>query len=620
MKRILLLLLLMSATVIADTTKVVYIITSADTTTRNANVDSIRYDIVNDPQNQLPGIWKVDLCRMADAEGKNAAYWAYYDLIITWGGEETQYADGAPYLDGILDTIRKPVICRDAYVARGDPMFLGTAALSSEVYYMKVPNKTHFITRHTYTDNANYGDSVALYTSVNRAAHSIRGMANDVTTLIKWPGDLVAGDADTAMVAVLDSAGTNASGGTANNRRAYFGLITSWQYCSWEARDLWFRTLRWAIADTVIDTCVTKIQISREGIDGNWMEYSGLVCQMHRHYGGYGTLYSGYRYQDRVAMVRARTTAITTKLPDTSATLAYDIVGAQLVMKIQAIEEEVPANPFSFWEGIWHLNYDTLWYDAKANIYTDSTCAGYVSGENHEVPNSQYLKYPTIPWDSDRASTRGTDYFSTPYDSIWVQDPLPDNYLIWSNLDTAFEQWRDDSLTNQGIITHTMGTTTGQVELKLYSENANGNAPALRSGPMFIATLVWREANTAEGGAAMSIDFNPDSVVFTAYENGADPDNQILQVYNGSSDTVFTCGTTAESPAVDWLAIQTNIGGGETPFYLSLNPTIDGLADGYYFTYIKNTCATVSDSPDSAKVILQVNPVATRPTDGKFKW
>lgn len=617
----------------ADTTKVIYI-TRTDTTlgTRYANVDSIRNDIVNDPMNQLPGIWKVDLCAMADVEGKAAAFWTYYDLIITFGAEEGNgdenggANDWDTFLDGVFDTLKKPIITRNAWIANGNPMRLGTAARATTSNVIKLDAPTHFIGRSTYTDNANFGDTVWVCsltdTPYGGQGNAIRGMANNVVTIARWAGERRSDDADTAIIAVVDSNLTNASGTAAPNRRVFFGASSAWRYTSWAVRDMWHRTLRWAIADTTIDTCVTTVMIGREGVDANWMEYSGITCQMSWHYGGFSSgLLTGWDVQDRATVLRARTSAINTQLPDTSIDWAYDIVDAKLNCYIQGIAESAPATVFSCWEGLFEILYDNvaLWVDAKVSYQLDSTCSSWLTSDPDTLMNSNYFVYPDHAWNTARGTTRGTDYSTTAFDSVWIQDPIVSNWMIWGNLDSYIIEARD-SLSNQGLITHTIGSITGDGEITLTAEVGNATASRVVETPRFDIYLQWRPANSAAPDPDSSIAFNPDSVIFSGYVDGADPDNQILQVYNGSSSEIFTCGTTEESPAVDWLAIQTNIGNGETPFYLSLNPTIDGLTAGYYSTYIKNTCASVSDSPDSAKVVLWVYPVPGRPTGGKIKF
>ena len=623
-------LMLMAVSLYADTTKVIYI-TRTDTTlgTRNANVDSIRNDIVNDPMGQLPGIWKVDLCAMADVEGKAAAFWTYYNLIITFGSEEGSGDEGGgaadydTFLDGVFDTLKKPIITRNAWLANGNPMRLGTAARATEIDRFKLDNTTHFITRNTYTDNAHWGDTVMLYSASVRAGHGLRGMANAVQTLVRWPGEIRSDDADTALIAILDSNATNASGTTAPNRRAYFALATSWQYCSWAARDLWYRTLRWAIADTVIDTCVTRVNITREGIDGNFLEYSGSNCQTTWHYGGFTNGFlTGSDIRDRSTLIRARTSAITTQLPDTSTSWAYDIVDTKLIFRIKGVAENVASRSFSFWQGLFEILYadQCLWLDAKASYQLDSTCASWLASEPDTLCNSHYLKYPSIPWASAQASTRGTDYSTIAFDSMWIQDPILESHMIFGNLKNYIEEARADSLDNQGVMTHTIGTVTNDAEISLYTEITGENFGAVRYGPRWDITLAWRPANEAAPDLDSSIAWNPDSVVFSGYVDGEDPDNQYLQFYNGSSSEIFTC-TLAESPSADWLALSTLIGGGETPGYQLLNPDLTGLAAGYYSTYVKATCTGVSDSPDSAKVVLRVNPQpGVRQVGGKLKF
>lgn len=624
MKKLILFLLIMATSAVAAPTyKVCYIMAGADTTVRNANIDSLRYDIVNDPQGQLPGTWTMDIITRASAEGQSSSFWANYDLIVCWGTEENSGAsDFRSSINDILDTIHKPVIMRDAFAAYGDPMFLGTAARAVETMWMKMGDRAEFIGRKTYTDNFNYGDSLRLFTSSLRATHAIRGMANDVKTIVRHESDKINTDADTALVAILYAGGTNASGGTAPAKRAYFGLVPSWRYASWSARDMWYRTLRWAVGDTVIDTCVTQIRVTREGVDGNWMEYSGIACQMSWHYGGYGTLYTGYDIFDRVSMIRARTRAITTQLPDTSASYAYDIGNVSLTTRINGIAENNPANSFNFWLGLFRLDYDTLWLDYKTSIQLDSTCGSWSSGEYHALPNSNYLKYPTIPWNSARANTRGTDYFTNAYDSIYLQDPITEQYVTFDGLDTAFAYWRDDSTTNQGVITHTCGTPVGDAEIQLYSENNSASFQSVRSGPQFIVPLVWRAANTGAADLDSSIliqdPFGNDSMEFNVFVNGALPTTQTFVISNGSSSASFDCATTEESPAVDWATVTT-INGGTTTYYAIIGVDQTGLAAGYYYTWIKATCASVPDSPDSAKVVLRVEDTSVREATGPVK-
>lgn len=604
----------------ADTTKVIYI-TRTDTTlgTRNANVDSLRDAIENDPEGQLPGIWKMDLLNRTEAETKDGTFWGMYDLVITWGAEEGGSNTYDVSIDQILDTIHKPVICRDGYVANGDPMWLGTTRIASlnvlnAPSHFRLDNTTHFITRNTYTDNANFGDSVALYKNDSSPnTDGLTGMANDVTVLLRMAADRVNGDADSAVLVVLDSGGTNVASSVAPHRRAFISINSSWRYCSWEARSLFFRTLRWAIADTVIDTCVTKVILAREAIDGAWLEY-GAGCQASYHYGAIGTLRMGYEVADRVPLVRIRTSAITTQLPDTSeVTKAYDITSIQLVGEVALIADATA--DYSWWQGLFKVGGVPLWEDGKATIQIDSTCTGWVSAENHALPNNNYLQYPSYAWNSSMAGTRGTDYSTLAYDSVWLQNPLVSNQFIWTIPAIEFDTMRTDSANNRGMMIHTIGTKTGHAEIDMWSEERMDATTGIRKGMFAIATLAWRDANSAPPDADSTIAFNPDSLEFTGYVDGANPAIRTLGYYNGSSEEYFGCDAVVERPSATWLT-QVTQGDG----YITNSVDLSGLTAGYYSTYLVLTCTGVSDSPDSAKVVLWVYPVATRPTGGKIKF
>ncbi len=632
MKRILLIVMMLAvAAQAAPTYKVVYIVNQRDTTTHNANVDSIRYDMVNDPQHQLPGTWQVDLLSKDSVESRSAAFWTNYNLIITWGPEEgsgSESGDTTDYdtfLDGVLDTIHRPIIARNAWIANGNPMRLGTAARAVTARCGKIKSTSHFITKRTYTDNFNYGDSVRIYATSDPSVGAIRGMANSVQTLVRWDGEIRSDDADTALVAVLDSGATNASGTAAPHRRAFFALNSSWAYSSWAARDMWYRLLRWSVMpqDIDIDTSITQVQIAREGWDCSFLEYSGSTCQKTWYYGGVSSsvtkLLTGYDERDRTVLARVRTGALNKCLPDTNGTWAYDIVAATIKFKIKGIAENVSSNSFSFWEALFEAKPDTLWYDYKAsNIQLDSTCSSYNAAENHALSNAYYLKYPTIPWNSQQAMTRGTDYENDPFDSIWVQDPVVESYMTFSNVKDYIVAARADSATNKGLMTHTIAPRTADAEISLYPEWINNGLSDARNGPLAIVSLVWRAANTAAPDLDSSIAFSPDSLNFECYVGNGSLTNKTVQVYNGSSDAVFSCGTIAENPAVDWGNISLNLGNGVTPFYLVYHVDATGLSAGYYYTYLDNTCASVPNSPASVKVVLNVLPVASRPNSGGF--
>lgn len=610
----------MTGTVYADTTKVIYI-TRTDTTlgTRNANVDSLRNAIEQDPEGQLPGIWKMDLLNRADAETRNGAFWDMYDLVITWGAEEGGSNTYDVSIDQILDTIHKPVICRDGYVANGDPMWLGTTRIASlnvlnAPSHFRLDNTTHFITRNTYTDNANFGDSVALYKNDSSPnTDGLTGMSGDVQVLLRMAADRNNGDADSAVLVVLDSGATNTNGAAAPHRRAFVSINSSWRYCSWEARSIFFRTLRWAVGDTLIDTCVTKVIFAREAIDGSWLEY-GIGCQGSYHYGATGTLRMGYEVVDRVPLVRIRSTAIGVQLPDTSSTKAYDVVDVKLVGEIALIADATAE--FSWWQGLFEIwGTGGLWQDGKATIQLDSTCSSWNGSLNHYLSNNAYKHFPDYPWNSTMANTRGTDYSTTAYDSVWVQNPIISNQFLWNIPVAEFDTMRD-STTNKGMMIHTIGTTTGTAEIDMWSEERMDATVGIRKGMFAIATLVWRDANSASGDLDSVIAFNPDSLVFTGYENGANPSSRVIEFYNGASEATFYCDAVLERPAVSWLAQP--VQGGD--FVLN-SVNISELTAGYYSTYLVFTCPGVSNSPDSAKVVLLVNPQpGVRQVGGKLKF
>lgn len=621
MKRILIFLLLLSVNAFGAI-NVLYI-THTDTTvgTRNVNVDSIRASIQADLG------WTVDLLKSSEAEGKAASFWNTYNLIITWGVEEYTSGSYSAYdadIDQILDTIHKPVICRGAYTADGDPMWLGTATQNVTTSYFRVKSATDFITRKTYTDNYNFGDSVRLYTPSARTTYALRGMANGVRALCGWGGEILSGAADTALVAVVDSGATNANGAAAPHRRGYFAMATEWQYASFAAREMFYRTLRWAVADTVIDTLVTTVRIGREGIDGTWNERGtsatgtdGDMCTETWHYGAYSTIYLGYDAEDRVGLVRARTRAITTMLPDTSTTWAYDITKVTLLMRIGNIAENTPANSFSFWQAAFPVAPDTLWRDQKQTIQLQPGCASYNAGEYHALVNSHYLKYPDIPWDTPYAKTRGVDYGSAPYDSIWLQDPVVDYVMAFDGMETDFATWRADSSANKGVMFHTVGTRTGDAELQCIGEQNAAAFSSVKNGPTFKVDLTWRAANTATEDLDSVIAFAYDSLVFVATEGQANPATQVQTVSNGASAAVFTCSAPTESPSASWLT-NTVYGGGYTTFYIGHAVDIAGLAAGYYSTTISNACTGATNTPGTYKVVLWVYSAtqAQRPAGG----
>lgn len=597
------------------------IITSGDTAvgTRNVNVDSIRYDIVNDPQHQLPGTWTVDLIPRTSVSSVTDATWKTYNLIITWGAEEGSNDSWDTSL-AVLDTMHRPILCRNAWLANGNPIRLGTAGRATSSPAFKVKSTTHFIMKRTYTDNYNYGDSVRLYSGTDQQAHIIRGMANGVQTLVRWGGEIRSDDADSALIAVLDSGATNVSGTAAPHRRAYFGLNYSWRYCSWAARDLWYRTMRWAMMppDTSLDTAVTQVMIGREGVDASFLEYaSGVPCSMQWHYGGFTSgLLSGWEVKDRVTVIRARTRAVTRQLPDTSASKSYDISDAKLSCKIQAIAESAPATVFSCWEGLFKMAYSGtyLWVDYKpTSIQLDSTCGSWVSGEPHNLMNSNYLQYPSHSWNTQMANTRGTDYSMVAYDSVWLQDPIVAQYLIWGNLKSYIDSARIDSSKNQGLMTHTIGSITGDGEITLSTESGTATYSRVRETPLFILTLTWRAANAGASDLDSTIAFNPDSVSFSAYAGSVDlPSNQPVQLYNGGSSAVFTCGSFTVRPTASWFSYYSL--GSATPYYIIASADQTSLSAGYYSTWFVPTCASVS--ADSFKVIFNVLPEPGRTAGG----
>lgn len=616
---------MLAAAAQAQTYKICYIISGSDTSVHNSNVDSIRYDIVNDPQGQLPGTWQMDLLRRADAEGKDSSYWNLYDIIMTWGAEEGGSATYNTSIDGILDTIRKPVICRDAYVAKADPMWLGTTRITSlnttnAPSHFRVKNTTSFITKKLYTDNYNFGDSLALYALTSSPnTDGLTGMAHEVQTLLRMARDYENTDADSAVLVICEEGDTNSNNTLAPAKRAFISINSSWRYCSWNARDLFYRTLRWAIADTVIDTCVTQVRIAREGIDGSWMEYSGISCQQTWHYGGIGSIRMGYEVDDRVPLLRIRTTAINTQLPDTSDSWAYDIASATMVGTISLIGDNTPS--YSWWQGLFALLPDTLWQDAKASIQLDSTCGSWSADEVHAYSNHAYLKYPSIAWNTVRASTRGTDYSTVAYDSVWIQNPIVSNVIHWTIPTAEFETMMD-STTNKGMVIHTIGTKTGTAEIDMWPEHRNDSSAPIRAGMHAFATLTWRAANSGTADLDSTILIQDlsgnDSLEFDVVVNAGNPDPQTLMVSNGSSSAQFDCASTAEDPAVDWLTTSI-IGGGTTTYYVICGIDQTGLAVGYYSTNITATCADVSNSPYSIKIILRVNAEAARTADGTVK-
>lgn len=603
------------------TGKILYI-TRADTTTgsRNSNVDSLKNFIESQTN------WTVDLLQanyQGAAESKDSSFWNQYDLIITWGTEENGAAANYDTLiNDILDTLPIPVVCRDAYTANGDPMWLGTTARNSSSSYYRLDNANHYITRTSYTDNANFGDSLRIYNSAI-VTHALTGMANQVQVLVRHAADLNSADADTALLVVCADGDSNAAGTLAPANRAYFALAREWRYVPYSARQLFLRTLLWAAGET-LDTAVTTVWVQREGVDGTWLEYSGSLCQDTWHYGNTG-LRMGYEVADRVAMIRARSTALSRALPDTTEEWAYDIVDARVKMVVSAIGGNSPT--YSWWQGIFVPKYgdQALWADAKTSIQLDSLddspvglCTSYDTEQNHAYSNAYYYLNPTIEWDSPRAGTRGTDYEMVALDSVWLESPVVGNIMHFDIPPDTIQSWTD-STHNNGFLTHTIGTKTGYAEISIVGDQATGASSEIVNGVLFEITLDWRAANGAADDLDSLIGFTYDSLIFVATEDGSNPLPQVQTVSNAASAAVFTCTSPTEDPAASWLT-NTVFGGGYTTYYIQHAVDISGLSAGYYSTTISNACTDVSNSPGEYKVVLIVygSEQIVRPAGGSF--
>ena len=112
----------------------------------------------------------------------------------------------------------------------------------------------------------------------------------------------------------------------------------------------------------------------------------------------------------------------------------------------------------------------------------------------------------------------------------------------------------------------------------------------------------------------------PDSLYFTAEEGAADPASQVIIVNNIGGGTL---DWTASDDA-DWLTLSPTTGSNATP--CSLYVDITGLTVGLYNATVTVTDAGADNSPQTAKVVLEITAppvepvIALDPTEFYFTW
>jgi len=143
-----------------------------------------------------------------------------------------------------------------------------------------------------------------------------------------------------------------------------------------------------------------------------------------------------------------------------------------------------------------------------------------------------------------------------------------------------------------------------------YSADITINATGAGNSPQTVPVNL----HISSAATAPEISFNPESLSFTAGEEGSNPANETLEIWNSGVDTLHW--TLSDDAA--WLSENPTSGSSMTERdTVVLSVDITGMSDGAYSTSITITAPGASNSPQTVPVALYVGGIGP-PSPAQF--
>lgn len=398
---------------------------------------------------------------------RNAAYFDTAFSVVVWCGSEV----AAPTPNTAADTIANS---RAGFVSlqseTWDEISLGVNSNGTNgrtvesAGFVRAINRSHWITRVLQ-------DSLYLWTATSLGIYGLAfpDSMHEITPLIVDKDDaddtshvhLCAADSGQAIINTGD--GRN----VAKGRRVFLGLfsVTSTPRDSCQFFTVFNRAVAWAAGDTLNhhimhNACFTgKIEV-----EDAWAEASSGLDSL-ESFGGWGSLYTGHDYTDKVAFMKINNDALRRKIPDSQAKIERWEIRTRLISVANGAED-------SLWESTNAIQLLKLkWVCGNATGQTNTNFVNWVH---------RYIAVPdTLRWNVSGAFGANTDVVDTVLDSIRQNrgNTAAGSYVHWTIPPQYSGRMTSDTTANHGWVWHNYwNNQAGQVndaEVVYHSSEAN---------------------------------------------------------------------------------------------------------------------------------------------------
>ncbi len=375
---------------------------------------------------------------------RNSAYFDTAFDVVIWCGIET----AAPAPSANADTVANS---RVAFVSLlGDTWDEINLGVNSNGTNGRTPeasglvraiNRQHWITRVLQ-------DSLYLWTNTSvqiyglvfpDSSHQIQPLVIDKDNA-----------ADTAFVhlCIADSGQTIINTGDGRNvakgRRAFLGLfsVTSTARDSCQFYTIFNRVVAWAARDTLNSWLTRNFCFSsNQEIEDAWAEHSAGSDSL-ESYGGWGSLYTGFDYNYKVAFMKIKNDALRRKVPTGTSNIESFKIRTRLLAVANGAED-------SLWESTNAIRLIKLpWWAGNA---TGQTNTPYVTFVHRYIAGAD-----TFRWIVGGARGMNSDVVDTVLDSIRQNrgNAVAGNYFHWSVPPYFAARLTADTASNYGWVWH----------------------------------------------------------------------------------------------------------------------------------------------------------------------
>ncbi len=416
---------------------------------------------------------------------RSASYFDTAFAVIVWCGSEV----AVPSPSTVADTIARS---RVGFVSLSsdtwDEINLGvnsngTNGRTVEVAgFVRAINREHWITRVLQ-------DTLYLWTATSLGIYGLAfpDSAHEIAPLIIDKDD--AGDTAHVHLCVADSGQVMINTGDGNNvakgRRAFLGLfsVTSTPRDSCQFFTIFNRTVAWAARDTANafiaeHACFT----GRIEIEDAWAEASSGSDSL-ESYGGWGSLYTGHDFDDKVTFMKINNDALNRKLPPS--------IGAvnswQIRTRLFSIANNLDDSLWESTNGIQLLKLNWICGNATGQANTN-----FVNWVHRYIAAAD-----TFRWHSGGAFGINSDVVDTVMDSIRQNrgNSFAGAYATWSLPPQFALRLIRDTTQNYGWVWHNFwNNQSGQInDAEIIYHSSEANAVADRP----LITVQFTAANLA---------------------------------------------------------------------------------------------------------------------------